>query len=80
MFALSVQMFCLCFSVDLVSIFWLHDSVQCFIHAYHFRSFPNSIMKSKADRKRVFIADEIEECKDHSSIYFSTPAEKGYIG
>lgn len=26
------------------------------------------------------MADEVEECRDHSSIFFLTPAEKGYIG
>uniref|UniRef100_A0A0R3S5M3 Splicing factor 3B subunit 4 n=1 Tax=Elaeophora elaphi TaxID=1147741 RepID=A0A0R3S5M3_9BILA len=44
-----------------------------------FRLYPNCIVKTKTDRKRVFVADEVEECRDHSSIFFLTPAEKGYI-
>ncbi|EJW87304.1 actin [Wuchereria bancrofti] len=32
--------------------------------------FPNCIIKTKTDRKRVFVADEVEECRDHSSIFF----------
>lgn len=44
------------------------------------RLFPNCIIKTKTDRKRIFVADEVEECRDHSSIFFLTPAEKGYIG
>lgn len=45
-----------------------------------FRLFPNYIIKTKTDRKRIFVADEVEECRDHSSLFFLTPAEKGYIG
>ncbi|MCP9261964.1 Actin-related protein 6 [Dirofilaria immitis] len=34
------------------------------------RLFPNCIVKTKTDRKRVYVADEVEECRDHSSIFF----------
>uniref|UniRef100_A0A0N5AXB5 Actin-related protein 6 n=1 Tax=Syphacia muris TaxID=451379 RepID=A0A0N5AXB5_9BILA len=44
------------------------------------RVIPNCITKSKNERKRVYTADEFSECKDHSSLYFLIPAEKGYIG
>lgn len=50
------------------------------VYVVNFRLFPNCIVKTKTDRKRVFVADEVEECRDHSSIFFLTPAEKGYIG
>ncbi|KAI1727260.1 actin domain-containing protein [Ditylenchus destructor] len=43
------------------------------------RVFPNSIVKSKSDRKRVYVADEVEECQDRSSLYFVLPFERGYI-
>jgi actin-related protein 6 len=43
------------------------------------RRFPNCVVKSKADRKRVYIANEIEECQDKSSLFFSLPFEKGYL-
>ncbi|VDK25022.1 unnamed protein product [Anisakis simplex] len=44
------------------------------------RIIPNCIVKAKNERKRVYIADEIDECKEHSSLFFLIPAEKGYIG
>ncbi|KAF7634225.1 hypothetical protein Mgra_00006403 [Meloidogyne graminicola] len=40
---------------------------------------PNTIFKSKTDKKRVYIADELEECSDRSSLYFSLPFERGYL-
>ncbi|VDK36680.1 unnamed protein product [Gongylonema pulchrum] len=43
------------------------------------RLLPNSIVKTRSERKRVYVADEVDECRDHSSIFFSSPAEKGYI-
>nr|CAI5860345.1 unnamed protein product [Callosobruchus analis] len=40
---------------------------------------PNCIMKSKAERKRLFIGDQINECRDCSGLYFLLPCERGYI-
>lgn len=37
-------------------------------------------MKAKSERKRVYVGDELNECRDHSSLFFLLPAEKGYIG
>lgn len=36
-------------------------------------------MKVKSERKRLFIADQIAECRDCSGLYYLLPCEKGYI-
>uniref|UniRef100_A0A8R1DLR5 Actin-related protein 6 n=1 Tax=Caenorhabditis japonica TaxID=281687 RepID=A0A8R1DLR5_CAEJA len=43
------------------------------------RSIPNSIVKSKNERKRVFVAQEQEECTDKFSLFYVRPIEKGYV-
>lgn len=43
------------------------------------RIYPNSVFKTKADRKRVYVSDELDECKDRSSLYFVLPFERGYL-
>lgn len=43
------------------------------------RILPNCVVKAKSERKRVYVADEVDECKDHSSLFYLLPAEKGYI-
>lgn len=40
---------------------------------------PNAIMKAKAERKRLFIGNQINECRDCSGLYYLLPCEKGYI-
>ncbi|XP_017772637.1 PREDICTED: actin-related protein 6 [Nicrophorus vespilloides] len=40
---------------------------------------PNHIMKAKSERKRFFIADQIEDCRDLSGLYYLTPHDHGYI-
>jgi len=47
---------------------------------YIHRIYPNSVFKTKADRKRVYVSDELDECKDRSSLYFVLPFERGYLG
>lgn len=37
-------------------------------------------MKSKGDRKRVYVGAEIDELQDKSSLFFSLPFERGYLG
>lgn len=44
------------------------------------RRIPNCIVKSKADRKRVFAGSEMDELQDKSALFFSLPFEKGYLG
>lgn len=36
-------------------------------------------MKAKSERKRVFVSDQIEDCRDLSGLYYMYPHEKGYI-
>ena len=39
------------------------------------RVYPNSIARSRAE-KRVYVADEIEKCKDMSGIVYRRPFER----
>lgn len=36
-------------------------------------------MKVKSERKRFFIGNQIDECRDLSGLYYLLPCEKGYI-
>ncbi|CAH0562104.1 unnamed protein product [Brassicogethes aeneus] len=40
---------------------------------------PNCIMKAKSERKRLFIGNQISECRDCSGLYYLLPCERGYI-
>nr|XP_023023003.1 actin-related protein 6-like [Leptinotarsa decemlineata] len=40
---------------------------------------PNCIMKAKSERKRLFIGNQINDCRDCSGLYFLLPCERGYI-
>ncbi|KRT81689.1 hypothetical protein AMK59_5483, partial [Oryctes borbonicus] len=40
---------------------------------------PNCIMKAKSERKRLFIGNQIEDCRDLSGLYYLLPCERGYI-
>ncbi|XP_025099057.1 actin-related protein 6-like [Pomacea canaliculata] len=40
---------------------------------------PNCVMKAKNVRTRIFIGDQIDECKDLSSLYYLLPFQKGYL-
>ncbi|KAJ8925243.1 hypothetical protein NQ315_001430 [Exocentrus adspersus] len=40
---------------------------------------PNCIMKAKSERKRLFVGNQIDECRDCSGLYFLLPCERGYI-
>uniref|UniRef100_A0A914W9Q4 Actin-related protein 6 n=1 Tax=Plectus sambesii TaxID=2011161 RepID=A0A914W9Q4_9BILA len=43
------------------------------------RQIPNCIIKAKNERKRVYIGDQIDECKDRSSLFFLLPFQKGFL-
>lgn len=43
------------------------------------RVIPNCIMKAKSERRRPFIGDQIEECRDASGLYYILPFQKGYL-
>ncbi|KAI8752843.1 actin-related protein 6-like isoform X1 [Biomphalaria glabrata] len=40
---------------------------------------PNCVTKAKNVRTRIFIGDQIEECKDLSSLYYLLPFQKGFL-
>ena len=39
------------------------------------RIYPNSIARSRAEKK-VYVADEIENCRDHSGVMYRRPFER----
>ncbi|KAK6187646.1 hypothetical protein SNE40_005625 [Patella caerulea] len=43
------------------------------------RIVPNCISKAKNVRTRIFIGDQIDECKDLSGLYYILPFQKGYL-
>ena len=43
------------------------------------RVVPNCIMKAKSEKRRAFIGDQIEECRDLSSLFYLLPFQKGYL-
>ncbi|XP_054160563.1 actin-related protein 6-like [Oppia nitens] len=40
---------------------------------------PNCITKVKSERRRPFIGDQMEECKDYSQMFYLIPFQKGYL-
>ncbi|KAL5009609.1 hypothetical protein ScPMuIL_011914 [Solemya velum] len=40
---------------------------------------PNCVTKAKNVRTRIFIGDQIDECKDLSGLYYLLPFQKGYL-
>lgn len=40
---------------------------------------PNCITKVKSERRRPFIGDQMEDCKDYSGMFYILPVTKGYI-
>jgi len=40
------------------------------------RTVPNCVIKAKSVRTRVFVSDEIEDCKDLSGLYYLLPFQK----
>ncbi|XP_037775751.1 actin-related protein 6-like [Penaeus monodon] len=43
------------------------------------RVMPNAIMKAKSERRRPFIGDQVEECRDASGLFYILPHQKGYL-
>uniref|UniRef100_F6TKA5 Actin-related protein 6 n=1 Tax=Ciona intestinalis TaxID=7719 RepID=F6TKA5_CIOIN len=41
--------------------------------------FPNSIFRSKSERRKNFISNQIDACKDYSSLFYVLPFQKGYL-
>ncbi|XP_033342935.1 actin-related protein 6 [Megalopta genalis] len=40
---------------------------------------PNCIMKAKSERRRPFVGNQIEECRDASGLFYILPFQKGYL-
>nr|CAD7448036.1 unnamed protein product [Timema bartmani]CAD7459813.1 unnamed protein product [Timema tahoe] len=43
------------------------------------RAIPNCIMKAKSERRRPFIGDQVEDCRDASGLFYILPFQKGYL-
>ncbi|CAL7941660.1 unnamed protein product [Xylocopa violacea] len=43
------------------------------------RLVPNCIMKAKSERRRPFVGNQIEECRDASGLFYILPFQKGYL-
>lgn len=58
-------------------------SVRLFINKiyifYYCRIIPNCIMKVKSERRRLFIGDQINDCRDASGLFYILPFQKGYL-
>lgn len=40
---------------------------------------PNCVAKVKSERRRLFVGDQLDECKDYSGLFYILPSFKGYI-
>lgn len=40
---------------------------------------PNCITKAKSERRRPFVGNQIEECRDISGLFYILGFQKGYI-
>lgn len=43
------------------------------------RVMPNCIMKAKSEKRRAFVGDQIDDCRDLSSLFYLLPIQKGYL-
>ncbi|KAG0411517.1 hypothetical protein HPB47_011345 [Ixodes persulcatus] len=43
------------------------------------RIIPNCITKAKSERRRQFVGDQLDDCKDMSSLFYLLPFQKGYL-
>lgn len=53
----------------------IRDSLMLCNFVYN-RVFPNCVMKAKNVRTRIFVADQVEDCKDLSGLYYLLPFQK----
>ena len=37
---------------------------------------PNAVMKAMSERRRPFIGDQLDECRDVSGLYYILPVQK----
>lgn len=43
------------------------------------RVMPNAIMKAKSERRRPFVGDQVDDCRDNSALFYILPYQKGYL-
>ena len=43
------------------------------------RLIPNCITKAKSEKRRAFIGDQMDDCRDLSGLFFMLPFQKGYL-
>ncbi|XP_066994944.1 actin-related protein 6 [Anabrus simplex] len=43
------------------------------------RIIPNCIMKAKSERRRPFVGDQVNDCRDASGLFYILPFQKGYL-
>ena len=43
------------------------------------RVIPNCLMKTKSERRKTFIGNQVEECRDLSALFYIYPHQKGYL-
>lgn len=40
---------------------------------------PNCVTKSKSERRRPFIGDQMDDCKEYSALFYILPFQKGFL-
>ena len=43
------------------------------------RLIPNCITKAKSEKRRAFVGDQMDDCRDLSGLYYMLPFQKGYL-
>ena len=43
------------------------------------RLIPNAIIKAKSEKRRAFVGDQIDDCRDLSSLFYMLPFQRGYL-
>lgn len=43
------------------------------------RVVPNCITKAKSEKRRAFVGDQMDDCRDLSSLFYILPFQKGYL-
>ena len=49
------------------------------VYSFLSRLIPNCIFKAKSERRKLFIGDQLEECKDYSGLFYVMPFQKGVL-
>jgi actin-related protein 6 len=44
--------------------------------SYFSRVIPNCVMKAKSERRRPFVGDQLEDCRDASGLFYILPFQK----